>query len=189
MKRGWFVRTKKGQRYLTVVCDHLSGKVAWAAKGRSRDTVKSFFDAVGEEWTAQLQFVTCDGAEWIRTVLAERAAGATVCLDTFHLVSWATDALDEIRREEWDHLRRTGGANAAKEFKGLRWTLLRNWENLTSRPRRGSFAISSGPTSGHSGPGGWKRSCARSMAMPLLAARRRPTTGSPVPAAHTSLRS
>jgi len=126
------VKYKKGQRYLTVVCDHLTGRVVWAAKGRSKDTVGAFFDAVGDERAGQLQFVTCDGAEWIRTVVAERAPGATICLDTFHLIGWATDALDEVRREEWNRLRRNGGAAAAKEFKGLRWMLLRNWENLTS---------------------------------------------------------
>ena len=126
------VKYKKGQRYLTVVCDHLTGKVIWAARGRTKDTVGAFFDALGDERAANLQFVTCDGAEWIRAVVAERAKGATICLDTFHLIGWATDALDEVRREEWNRLRRTGGAKAAKEFKGLRWMLLRNWENLTS---------------------------------------------------------
>ena len=129
------VKYKKGQRYLTVVCDHLTGKVIWAAKGRTKDTVNAFFDALGEERARQLQFVTCDGAEWIRTVVAERAPEALVCLDTFHLIGWATSALDEVRREEWNHLRRIGGARAAKEFKGLRWLLLRNWENLSPRQK------------------------------------------------------
>jgi transposase len=79
--------------------------------------------------------VTCDGAEWIRTVITERAQQAIVCLDTFHLIGWATAALDEVRREEWNTLRRNGGAHAAKEFKGLRWMLLRNWENLSSKQK------------------------------------------------------
>jgi hypothetical protein len=122
---------KKGHKYLTVVCDHLTGRVIWAAKGRSKETVGAFFDALGEKRCAELAFVSCDGAEWIRTVVAERAPEAIVCLDTFHVVKWATDALDEVRREEWNHLRRTGGAKVAKEFKGLRWLLLRNWENLS----------------------------------------------------------
>ena len=87
------VKYKKGQRYLTVVCNHLTGKVIWAAKGRTKDTVGAFFDALGAERAEKLQFVTCDGAEWIRTVVAERAQGATICLDTFHLIRWATDAL------------------------------------------------------------------------------------------------
>jgi len=126
------VKYKRGQRYLTVVCDHLTGRVVWAAKGRKKHVVHAFFDQLGEERAKKLQFITCDGAEWIRTVVAERAPQATVCLDTFHLIGWATKALDEVRREEWNHLRRSGGARAAKEFKGLRWMLLRNWENLDS---------------------------------------------------------
>jgi transposase len=129
------VKYKKGQRYLTVVCDHFTGTVIWAAKGRSKDTVEAFFAALGEGRAARLQFVSCDGAEWIRTVVAEQAPDAIVCLDTFHAVGWATDALDEVRRGEWNTLRRAGGATAAKELKGLRWLLLRNWENLTSAQR------------------------------------------------------
>jgi transposase len=126
------VKYKLGQRYLTIVTDHLTGKVVWAAVGRKKKTVHAFFDDLGDERAGQLGFVTCDGAEWIRSVVAVRAPEATVCLDTYHLVSWATDALDEVRREEWNRLRRTGGAKAAKQFKGLRWLLLRNWENLSS---------------------------------------------------------
>src|SRR2546428_6121977 len=60
------VKYKKGYRYLTVVCDHFSGRVVWAAKGRTRESVAAFFDALGEERAAQLQFVSCDGADWIR---------------------------------------------------------------------------------------------------------------------------
>jgi hypothetical protein len=44
---------------------------------------------------------------------------------------WATDALDEVRREGWNALRRNGQGGAGKEFKGLRWLPLRNWENLS----------------------------------------------------------
>ena len=57
------VKYKKGQRYLTVVCDHLSGRVIWAAKGRTKAVVGEFFDALGDERAQNLAFVTCDGAE------------------------------------------------------------------------------------------------------------------------------
>lgn len=125
------VKYKKGQRYLTVVCDHFTGRVIWAAKGRTKATVEAFFSALGEERAATLSFVSCDGAEWIRTVVAKAAPDAIVCLDTFHVIGWATDALDEVRRGEWNRLRRSGGAGAAKALKGLRFLLLRNWENLS----------------------------------------------------------
>lgn len=124
------VKYKKGHRYLTVVCDHVTGKVVWVAKGRSKDTVERFFDALGGR-VGDLAFVTADGATWITEVVAERAPDAIVCLDTFHVIGWATKALDEVRREEWNRLRQAGSAKAAKEFKGLRFLLRRNWENLT----------------------------------------------------------
>ena len=129
------VKYKKGQKYLTVVCDHFTGKVIWAAKGRSKATVGEYFDALGDERAAALSFVTADGAEWIRAVVAERCPDAVVCIDTFHVVGWATDALDEVRRAEWNRLRQAGAAGAAKEFKGLRFLLRRNWENLTVAQR------------------------------------------------------
>jgi hypothetical protein len=40
-----------------------------------------------------------------------------------------------VCREEWDRLRRTGGAKAADEFKALRWMLPRNWEHLISKQK------------------------------------------------------
>ena len=129
------VKYKKGQRYLTIVCDHATGKVVWAGIGRSKETVGAFFDALGIERAGRLAFVTCDGAEWIHDVVAARAQQATICLDTFHAVSWATKALDEVRRNEWNQLRNNATTHAAKEIKGLRWVLLRNWENLSAKQR------------------------------------------------------
>jgi len=134
------VKYKKGHRYLTVVCDHMTGRVIWAAKGRSKDTVGLFFDALGPR-AGQLEFVTADGATWITDVVAERAPQAVVCLDTFHVIGWATKALDEVRREEWNKLRAAGRAKAAKEFKGLRFLLRRNWENLTMGQREVIWAL------------------------------------------------
>ena len=134
------VKYKKGHKYLTVVCDHVTGRVVWAADGRSKETVGAFFDALGSR-AEHLAFVTADGATWVRDVVAERAPDAIVCLDTFHVVAWATDALDEVRREEWNKLRAGGAAGAAKQFKGLRFLLRRNWENLTMHQRETIWAL------------------------------------------------
>ena len=130
------VKYKKGHKYLTVVSDHVTGLVVWTKKGRSKDTVRSFFDDLGDTRCSRIEFVTADGAAWITDVVAERAPDAIVCIDTFHVIGWATKALDEVRRAEWNQLRQTGNAKAAKEFKGLRFLLRRNWENLT-RAQRG----------------------------------------------------
>lgn len=44
-----------------------------------------------------------------------------MCLDTFQVVGWATTALEEVRRAEWNVLRQAGAARAAKRVKGLRF--------------------------------------------------------------------
>jgi transposase len=134
------VKYKKGHKYLTVVCDHMTGRVIWAAKGRSKDTVNAFFDALGPR-AERLEFVTADGATWITDVVAVRAPDAVVCLDTFHVIGWATKALDEVRRVEWNRLRHAGRVRAAKQFKGLRFLLRRNWANLTFGQRDTIWAL------------------------------------------------
>lgn len=53
---------RTGQRYLTVVVDHDTGRLVWAAAGRDRKTVERFLDALGEKRCKQLQLVSADMA-------------------------------------------------------------------------------------------------------------------------------
>jgi transposase len=96
------ISVRRGQSYLTVVVDHHSGRLVWAAPGRDRKTVEKFLDLLGDERCARIELVSCDMAEWVTRPIAERCPGAEVCLDAFHVVKLATDALDEIRREVWN---------------------------------------------------------------------------------------
>jgi transposase len=89
----------RGQRYLTVVVDHDSGRLVWATPGRDRKTVEKFLDLLGKQRCEQVELVSCDMADWIIRPVRERCPDAHVCLDPFHIVKLATDALDEIRRE------------------------------------------------------------------------------------------
>jgi transposase len=124
---------KKGHRYLTVVVDHDAGRLIWAGIGRDKATLNGFFDLLGAERSGEIEVVTADGAGWIGDVVRERCANATLCLDVFHVVSWATEALDEVRREVWNDARRQGMRAHAKELKGCRFALWKNPEDLTSR--------------------------------------------------------
>ncbi len=122
---------RRGQRYLTLVVDHVSGRLVWAAEGRSRKVVDSFFERLGQERCAQLTHVSSDGAEWILVPVEEHCPNATICLDPFHVVQWATSALDKVRREIWNQIRRSGHKADASELKGSRWVLLKNAQDLT----------------------------------------------------------
>jgi transposase len=124
---------RKGQRYLTVVVDHHTGRLVWAAAGRSRQTVLAFFDALGEERCKQIELVSCDMASWISGPVAERCPDAVRCVDPFHVVQLTSDALDEVRREVWNEARRQGNLQLARELKGARFAVWKNPENLTER--------------------------------------------------------
>jgi transposase len=67
---------QRGQKYLTVVVDHHTGRLVWAAPGRDRQTVLRFFDALGEERCKQIESVSCDMAGWIASAVAERVPHA-----------------------------------------------------------------------------------------------------------------
>ncbi len=131
---------KRGHRYLTVVVDHDTGALVWAAPGRDEATLHRFFEALGAERAAQITHVTADAADWIATVVAERCPNAVRCADAFHVVAWATDALDEVRRQAWNEARgavdrrRAGRATGhAQALKHARYALWKNPENLTDR--------------------------------------------------------
>ena len=127
---------KKGHRYLTVIVDHDTGRLIWAAPGRDKATLNRFFDVLGKSRSAKLTEVTADGAEWIATVVRSRCLNARLAMDAFHVVQWATDALDEVRRQVWNQARRDGGDRAlAERLKGCRYALWKNPENLTGRQR------------------------------------------------------
>ena len=127
------ISIRKGQRYLTVVVDHDSGRLVWAGAGRDRKTVEKFLDLLGKERCKQIKLVSCDMASWITGPIGERCPNASVCYDPFHLVKLATDALDEIRREVWNEARRQGETQLAKDLKGARFALWKNPGNLTER--------------------------------------------------------
>ncbi|HEX8933973.1 MAG TPA: ISL3 family transposase [Pseudonocardiaceae bacterium] len=126
---------RKGQRYLLVVVDHNSGRLVWAGKNRTKQTLGRFFDDLGADRAAQLTHVSADGAEWIHDVVTLRAPKALVCLDAFHVVAWATEALDNVRRQMVNRLRAGGHHDEAAAMKGSRWALLKNPPNLTGDQR------------------------------------------------------
>ena len=130
------VSYKKGHKYLIVIVDHDSGRLIWAAPGRDKATLNTFFDALGKSRCAQLREVSADGAEWIADVVHSRCLNARLVMDAYHVVAWATAALDEVRREVWNYARREAGNKAlAAQLKGCRYALWKNPEHLTGRQR------------------------------------------------------
>lgn len=124
---------KKGHRYLLVAVCHDTGRLVWAGVGANKKKLNEFFDVIGDERAKKITLVSADGAEWIADVVHERAKNATLCMDGFHVVKWATDALDEVRREVWNEARKGGVKAHADDLKGARYALWKNPEDLTER--------------------------------------------------------
>lgn len=90
---------KKGHKYLTVVVDHDTNQVVFAAPGHDYETLSLFFKQLTEEQRKSIEIVSCDGAKWIKKAVLEYLPNAQICIDPFHVISWAEEAMDEFRRE------------------------------------------------------------------------------------------
>jgi transposase len=127
------VSYRRGHKYLTVVVDHDTGRLVWLSEGRNKSTLSQFFELLGPARCAQIALVSADGADWIFYAVAEYCPQAKQCLDPFHVVAWATKALDEVRNQVWRAARRDGQKALADTIRGARYALWKNPEDLTAR--------------------------------------------------------
>lgn len=124
------VSWKKHHHYLTLVSDHATGKIVWGKEGKDAATLDAFFDEIGEHNAEAIEAVSMDMGPAFNKSVSDHAPQAVICVDPFHVVKLVTDAFDEVRREQWQAMREIDPV-AAKLFKGARWSLLKNPENLS----------------------------------------------------------
>ena len=91
-----------------------------------------FSAELGADRAARLTAVPTDlGPAFLKSVAKPgHAPQARVCIDPFHVVKLATDALDQVHRQVWNQLRKVDPAKA-KTFKGARWVMPRAPERLS----------------------------------------------------------
>lgn len=151
---------KKGHKYLTVVVDHDRGCLVWAHEGYGKEVLGLFLDGLTREQRRAVEVVTADGAKWIKALVKRRCPNARRVMGPFHVAQWMNDALDGVRREEWQVAKKAARdamprrdrpgrprrgeetppeARALKEaadaIKGSRYALVKNPENLTGAQR------------------------------------------------------
>jgi transposase len=85
---------------------------------------------------AKLRAVSMDMTGGYARSVREHAPHATICIDPYHVVQLANQALDEVRRGYWNELRSLGDQDTAKRFKDARWSLLKKPEKLTDKQAR-----------------------------------------------------
>jgi transposase len=120
---------RKGQRYLTSVCDHQTGAIVWTHPGRNAATLQGFFDELGER-KSSIRAVSIDMTGGYRKAIEEGLPQAEICIDPFHVVALAGRAVDDVRRAEWNahgKSKTPGG----RWIKHARWSLLKAPEKQT----------------------------------------------------------
>jgi len=123
---------QRGHRYLTVVyqLDAQMRRLLWVGERRTAETLRQFFQFLGEERTRQLRFICSDLWQPYLEVIAECARQAVHVLDRFHVALNMNKAIDPVRAEESQELRRQG---LQPILTRTRWCLLKRPEHLHPR--------------------------------------------------------
>jgi transposase len=126
---------QKGHRYATVVVEPLRKRVLWVGRGRSRETVRAFFELLGADGRARLDAVVMDMDQAFIAEVQAQCPQAAIVYDLFHVVAkYGREVIDRVRVDAANRLRHDRPARHV--VKGARWLLLRNRRNLRSAAER-----------------------------------------------------
>lgn len=139
--------SRKGYEYITVVYDMDRNRVVWVSEGVGRSVFEQFCLLLPAEERAKIEVVAGDGAKWIDTCVRDFFPNATRCIDFFHVVEWANEALDKVRtntagkaRREYEAMKqqfREEEAEEAAAFKALKTSYEDALKELDAMPKRG----------------------------------------------------
>ncbi len=137
---------RRGQRYLTTVCDHRTGAIVWMRPGRNAATLQAFFTELSER-RQSIRAVSIDMSGGYAKAVREGLPDAEVCIDPFHVCQLAARAVDDVRRSEWNAKGKSKTAGG-KWVKGVRWSLLKAPVDLPARRARRGLARQPSPVPG-----------------------------------------
>lgn len=109
-----------------------------------------FLDGLTREQKSSIEVVTADAAKWIEELLWRRCPNARWVMDPFHVVEWINDALERVRRDEWqaahqaDRQARTAKAQGAARAGKLR-ERARSLSAEAFRIKGSSYALAKNP--------------------------------------------
>jgi transposase len=126
------VSWKRQHNYLTLVADHIRGQIVWGHEGNDSAAADRFFKQIGKSRSHAIEVISLDMGPGYAKSAREHAPQAIIAIDPYHVVAVANRALDEVRRGYWNEMRHVGDRDAARRFKGARWSLLKAPENLTN---------------------------------------------------------
>jgi transposase len=127
------ISLRKRHVYRIVVSDLLRGCPIWfGGQDRSEESMKQFFDWLGEKKASGLRLAVMDMWKPFRNATEKAAPQAAILYDKFHVIRHLGEALDKVRKREYARLTGKG----RRFIKGQKYTLLSRRANLTLEGRR-----------------------------------------------------
>ena len=131
---------RKGHSYVTVVYDMDRNQVVWVHENHGQDVFSQFCELLTEEERSKIEIVAGDGAKWIDSCTEKYFPNARRCVDFFHVVEWANEALDRVRSSTAAKARREY-SKQKEEFRKMEAEQAERRANaekeLTTMPKRG----------------------------------------------------
>ncbi len=94
------VAWKKGHSYVTNVVDIDRRVVIWNHDKHGKTVLDAFFKSLTEKERAEIEVVACDGAKGFLSSSRHYAENALIVLDHFHVKSYLSAALEDVRKQE-----------------------------------------------------------------------------------------
>jgi transposase len=116
----------KGQRYLTVVLDLLSGAVVFVGSGKGAEALAPFWRRLRHSG-ARIKAAAIDMSPAYIAALQSNLPQAVIVFDHFHIVKQYNEMLSNFRR--WLY-HKVEDESQRQVLKGSRWLLLKNPEHL-----------------------------------------------------------
>lgn len=124
----------KYHRYLTNVIDIDRKKVVWNEKGRKKEILNKYYEAIGAENCEKIESVALDGAKTYISSTKEYATNALIVLDRFHAVKKVNEAIERVRKDELDKARKSDDRDLIELTNcKQRFILIKRRDNLTNR--------------------------------------------------------
>jgi len=129
------VSIRRGHTYRIVVSDLERRRPIWfGGKDRSEASMDEFYTWLGPSRSKRIRLAVMDMWKAFRnsTLKAGHAPQASILFDKFHVLRHLSDALDQVRKNEYGRL----SGKDRRFIKGQKYTLLSRRENLTHQGRQ-----------------------------------------------------
>ena len=126
------ISIRKGQNYLTVVLDFLTGRVVFVGKKRKAKTLKRFFNKLTGKQRRGIEAVAMDMWDPFIRAVTDKLPRAKIVFDLFHVVANFNQVIDKVRNSEY----RKASKDDKTVYKGAKYLLLKNRKNIRRQSHR-----------------------------------------------------